>query len=63
MLVERWRMLLADESGFTLPELLTSMAILLTIMAGFTTLLVSTSRAELDMEQPLCGPGPKGSSH
>ena len=23
MLVERWRMLLADESGFTLPELLT----------------------------------------
>ena len=36
MLVERWRMLLADESGFTLPELLTSMAILLTIMAGFT---------------------------
>ena len=49
MLVERWRMLLADESGFTLPELLTSMAILLTIMAGFTTLLVSTSRAELDM--------------
>ena len=49
MLVERWRMLLADESGFTLPELLTSMAILLTIMAGFTSLLVSTSRAELDM--------------
>jgi prepilin-type N-terminal cleavage/methylation domain-containing protein len=49
MLVDRWRMLLADESGFTLPELLTSMAILLTIMAGFTTLLVSTSRAELDM--------------
>lgn len=49
MLVERWRLLLADESGFTLPELLTSMAILLTIMAGFTTLLVSTSRAELDM--------------
>ena len=49
MLVERWRMLLADESGFTLPELLTSMAILLTIMAGFTGLLVSTSRAEIDM--------------
>ena len=49
MLVERLRMLLADESGFTLPELLTSMAILLTIMAGFTGLLVSTSRAELDM--------------
>lgn len=46
---ERWRMLLADESGFTLPELLTSMAILLTIMTAFTTLLVSTSRAELDM--------------
>ena len=49
MLVDRWRLLLADESGFTLPELLTSMAILLTIMAGFTGLLVSTSRAELDM--------------
>ena len=49
MLVERWRMLLADESGFTLPELLTSMAILLTIMTGFTGLLVSTSRAEIDM--------------
>ena len=49
MLVERWRLLLADESGFTLPELLTSMAIMLTIMAGFTGLLVSTSRAELDM--------------
>jgi len=51
MLVERWRALLADESGFTLPELLTSMAILLTIMAGFTGLLVSTSRAELNMNQ------------
>jgi prepilin-type N-terminal cleavage/methylation domain-containing protein len=49
MLVERWRMLLADESGFTLPELLTSMAILLTIMTAFTGLLVSTSRAEIDM--------------
>ena len=51
MLVERWRALLADESGFTLPELLTSMAILLTIMTGFTGLLVSTSRAELNMNQ------------
>ena len=49
MLVERWRLLLADESGFTLPELITSMAILLTIMTAFTGLLVSTSRAELDM--------------
>jgi prepilin-type N-terminal cleavage/methylation domain-containing protein len=49
MLVERWRLLLADESGFTLPELVTSMAILLTIMTAFTGLLVSTSRAELDM--------------
>jgi prepilin-type N-terminal cleavage/methylation domain-containing protein len=49
MLVERWRMLLADQSGFTLPELLTSMAILLTIMTAFTGLLVSTSRAEIDM--------------
>ena len=49
MLVERWRALLADESGFTLPELITSMAILLTIMTAFTGLLVSTSRAELDM--------------
>ena len=49
MLVERWRLLLADESGFTLVELITSMAILLTIMTAFTGLLVSTSRAELDM--------------
>lgn len=48
-LVDRWRLLLADESGFTLPELVTAMAILLTIMAGFTGLLVSTSRAEIDM--------------
>ena len=49
ILVERLRRLAADESGFTLPELLTSMAILLTIMTAFTGLLVSTSRAELDM--------------
>ena len=49
-------MLLADESGFTLPELLTSMAILLTIMTAFTGLLVSTSRAELDMNNRFAGP-------
>ena len=49
MLVERWRLLLADESGFTLPELITAMAILLTIMAAFPGLLVATSRAELDL--------------
>ena len=49
MLVERWRMLLAGESGFTLPELLVSMAILVTVMTAVTGLLVSTSRAELDM--------------
>jgi prepilin-type N-terminal cleavage/methylation domain-containing protein len=49
MLVERWRMLLAGESGFTLPELLVSMAILVTVMTAITGLLVSTSKAELDM--------------
>jgi prepilin-type N-terminal cleavage/methylation domain-containing protein len=49
ILVERWRMLLAGESGFTLPELLVSMAILVTVMTAVTGLLVSTSRAELDM--------------
>jgi len=49
MLVERWRMLLAGESGFTLPELLVSMTILVTVMTAVTGLLVSTSRAELDM--------------
>jgi prepilin-type N-terminal cleavage/methylation domain-containing protein len=49
MLLERWRLLLADESGFTLPELLTSMAIMLTIMSAFTGLLVSTTRAERNM--------------
>ena len=49
MLVERLRTLLADESGFSLIELLTSMAILVTIMTAVTGLLVSTSRAELDM--------------
>ena len=49
MLVERWRALVADERGFTLIELLTSMAILVTIMTAVTGLLVSTSRAEIDM--------------
>ena len=49
ILVERLRALVADESGFTLPELIISMAVLLTIMTAFTGLLVSTSRAELNM--------------
>jgi prepilin-type N-terminal cleavage/methylation domain-containing protein len=49
MLVERWRAVVADERGFTLIELLTSMAILVTIMTAVTGLLVSTSRAEIDM--------------
>jgi hypothetical protein len=49
MLIDRWRVILADESGISLPELLTSMAIMLTVMAGFTGLLVSSSRAEIDM--------------
>ncbi len=47
----RWRALLRAEDGFTLPELITSMGILLTVMTGFTALLVSTTTAEVDMNR------------
>lgn len=38
-----------SESGFTLIELLTSMAILMTIMGGLTSLLVSGTKAQVDL--------------
>ncbi len=47
----RWRALVRNESGFTLPELVTSMGILLTVMSGFTGLLVVTTKAEVDMNR------------
>ena len=43
--------LLRTEDGFTLPELLTSLAILGTIMAGITQLFVSGITAEVDMQE------------
>ena len=49
MLVERWRMLLARRERLHTARAADVDGDLLTIMAGFTTLLVSTSRAELDM--------------
>jgi type II secretory pathway pseudopilin PulG len=39
------------QDGFTLPELVTSMGILLTVMSGFTGLLVATTTAEVDMNR------------
>ena len=45
----QWRALIRAEGGFTLPELLISMGILLTVMTGFTGLLVVTTKAEVDM--------------
>jgi Tfp pilus assembly protein PilV len=39
------------QDGFTLPELVTSMGILLTVMSGFTGLLVVTTTAEVDMNK------------
>jgi type II secretory pathway pseudopilin PulG len=43
--------LVRSEDGFTLPELITSMGILLTVMSGFTGLLVATTTAEVDMNR------------
>lgn len=40
---------LADERGFTLVELVTSMGILLVVMAGITALFVSGTRAQSDL--------------
>lgn len=42
---------LRDEGGYTLMELLTTMIILLTVMTGLTQLLVSGTRAEVDMNR------------
>jgi hypothetical protein len=47
----RWQALVRNEGGFTLPELITSMGILLTVMGGFTGLLVVTTTAEVDMNK------------
>ena len=43
--------LLRNEGGFTLPELVTSMGILLTVMSGFTGLLVVTTKTEVNMNR------------
>ncbi len=40
-----------DESGYTLTELLTVMVILSVVMGALTTMLVSGSRASIDMNQ------------
>ena len=50
-LAGRLRALLRDERGFTLIELVSSMAILLTVMGGLTALLVSGTTAEVDMNR------------
>ncbi len=44
----RGRARAADEAGFTLPELLVSMAILLIILTSLTSVLVTASRTEVD---------------
>jgi prepilin-type N-terminal cleavage/methylation domain-containing protein len=47
-LSRRARVRLAAEAGFTLPELLVSMAILLIVLASLTSVLVTASRTEVD---------------
>lgn len=42
---------LRGEGGFTLIELLASMAILMTVMGGLTTLMVSGTSAQIDMNR------------
>lgn len=44
----RGRARAADEAGFTLPELLVSMAILLIILTSLTSVLVTASRTQVD---------------
>jgi type II secretory pathway pseudopilin PulG len=51
MLVLRLRTLLRSERGFSLIELISSMAILMTVMGGLTALLVSGTNAEVDMNR------------
>jgi len=43
--------LLRSEGGFTMIELLASMAILMTVMGGLTTLMVSGTSAQIDMNR------------
>ena len=43
--------LLRDERGYTLTELITSMAILMTVMGALTALLVSGTNAEVEMNK------------
>lgn len=50
-MTRRLRVLLASERGYTLVELLAVMGILGSIMGGVTALLVSGTKAELDMNQ------------
>jgi prepilin-type N-terminal cleavage/methylation domain-containing protein len=47
-LSRRARVRLAAEGGFTLPELLVSMAILLIVLTSLTSVLVTASRTEVD---------------
>jgi len=47
----RLRALLRSEGGYTLPELLSVMGILGTVMSGVIALLVSGTKAEMDMNQ------------
>ena len=50
-LAGRVRELLRSERGFTLIESLASMTILMTVMGGMTTLMVSGTNAEVDMNR------------
>jgi prepilin-type N-terminal cleavage/methylation domain-containing protein len=47
-LSRRARVRLAEEGGFTLPELLVSMAILLIVLTALTSVLVTASRTQVD---------------
>jgi len=47
-LSRRARVRLSDEGGFTLPELLVSMAILLIVLTSLSSVLVTASRTEVD---------------
>ena len=46
-----WRRRLRCETGYTLPELITVLAILSTVLAAMLTMFVSGIRAELDMNE------------
>jgi Tfp pilus assembly protein PilW len=50
-LVLRLRTLLRSERGFSLIELISSMAILMTVMGGLTALLVSGTTGQVDMNR------------